>query len=184
MEESPRHPVAFIVVCTVIVLAFLSLPIMEGEICKQYANTSEPKCSANDILFVLVRPFGKWFSWIEPGLVAISTFAIAIFTWRLWVSTDKLWQAAKEQSRDAKNAIAAAQAANEISRENMNASRRAWLSIEDVKLKHPTRFAEEGIGFAVNVTVKNLGQTPATSVDIQLESHFNQGETFRDAEGR
>jgi hypothetical protein len=65
----------------------------------------------------------------------------------------------------------------------MQASRRAWLSIEDVKLKHPTRFTEEGIVFAVDVTVKNLGQTPATSVDVKFESYFNQGE-FRDAEER
>jgi len=122
--------------------------------------------------------------------VALFTFWIAVLTGVLAFSTIGLWVTAilagRKQSRDMVASIAAAEAANKINREIMIASRRAWLSIDDAKLKHPTAFAADGITFAVNITVKNHGQTPATSVFVKFESYFpkSSSEKFAAAESR
>ncbi len=110
---------------------------------------------------------------------AVATIAIAWFTWTLKRSTDRLWNAAKDQ-------IAIAEAANNLNREISVTSRRAWVSIEDVKLMHPTKFMEDSIVFRVQAVTKNLGQTPATSVWLNFESYFveNNSENFPDAERR
>ena len=64
----------------------------------------------------------------------------------------------------------------------MQAGRRAWVSIEDVKLIHPTTFTTEGVVFAVMVRLKNLGQTPATRVVVTIESQSKGGgDGFMDA---
>lgn len=78
-------------------------------------------------------------------------------------------------------------AAESISnRANFIAGRRAWVSIESVKLKPDTKITEEGIFFGVEVLVKNLGQTPAMGVWVETESYFmeNNPETFADGERR
>lgn len=74
--------------------------------------------------------------------------------------------------------------ANRLNREVAVNDRRAWLSIEDVKLEHPTRFTEDGIVFVLSATAKNVGRTPAKNVDISFESYFPEGNTerFPDAE--
>lgn len=66
------------------------------------------------------------------------------------------------------------------------ASRRAWVSIGDVKLLGPMRFAEDSVTFRLSVTMKNHGLTPATSLDVEIESYYPEGnpETFSAAENR
>ena len=117
-------------------------------------------------------------------VVAIFTAILAIATIRLWNSTAELARFAEQQASDMKASIAAAEAANVLNKQNIVASRRAWVSIDDVKLRYPTKFSEEEIVFGVNVTVKNHGQTPANSVWIEFESHFieDPSVSFQDAQ--
>jgi len=123
---------------------------------------------------------------ITDALLTLFTFFLAVFTYQLRRATDKLWDAAKEQSRNMKSTVQTARDANTISRENMIFERRAWLSISDVKLKHPTTITEKAMTFAVSVTVKNYGQTPALNVEVRFESYFlvPNSEKFADAQGR
>ena len=58
--------------------------------------------------------------------------------------------------------------------------------MEDVVLKHPTEFREDGIRFAVSVTMKNIGNSPALSVALELECFYQATSTekFADVEDR
>lgn len=120
-----------------------------------------------------------WVNANHDNINAFAAIAVAVFTFTLWRSTVKLWETGEKQ-------IAVAESANSLNREISVASRRAWISIEDVKLIHPTKFMEDGIVFRVQVVTKNLGQTPATSVWIDFESYFSENisEKFTDAERR
>jgi hypothetical protein len=96
---------------------------------------------------------------ITDVLIVLFTLALVIATVLLWHATLGLWGAAN--------------AANELNRQNMIASRRAWLSISDVKLKHPTTVTEDAITFSVSVTVKNHGQTPALNTAVWFDSYLS-----------
>jgi hypothetical protein len=106
---------------------------------------------------------------------AVITFAgVVLIGWTLH-HTRRAADAAAKMVRESEKATAA-----------VVADQRAWLSIEDVKLKHPTKFTEEGIIFGTLVTAKNYGRTPAKSVEIRLEGRFDQGnpEPFGVAQAR
>jgi hypothetical protein len=70
------------------------------------------------------------------------------------------------------DAVEQAQAANEIARENIVAGRRAWLTIEDVRLINPTQITEEGVGWVIEAKIKNIGPTPATSMWINFHYFY------------
>jgi hypothetical protein len=116
-------------------------------------------------------------------VIADFTAVLAFSTICLWLVT---WRASVRQSRDMEASIGVGEAANRLNREIAIASRRAWVTIEDVKLIHPTKFAEDGILFRVQLTTRNLGQTPATNVEVALESYFaeNKLENFLDVQQR
>jgi hypothetical protein len=124
----------------------------------------------------------KWIVGIisnPQAITALATVAIALFTLTLWRTSSR-------QATITREAVETAEAANDLNRQNAIASRRAWLAIKDVKLKHPTQFTEELIVYGTKVTIKNLGQTPAKSVWIHLESYYakDNQERFVDAEAR
>lgn len=85
-------------------------------------------------------------AWWQLGLAVVGS--IALF-YTLWLTREM-----------AKNAAEA----NRISRESIVSSQRAWLSIDRVRLRHPTRISDDGAVIVIEVIIKNVGQTPATSV--------------------
>jgi hypothetical protein len=108
--------------------------------------------------------------WTRVAGVAAATSVLVTFIGVLFVkwTLDQTRQA----TAAALEAAAAAGEANKLSRAATIAERRAWLSIEDVKLLQPTRFGADVVVLRVSVTTKNFGQTPALSADIRLESYF------------
>jgi hypothetical protein len=118
--------------------------------------------------------------------LACFTAGLLIATVLLFGATVALGVFAYRQFRAMMASIAIAKDANELNRENMIASRRAWLSISDVKLRHPTKITEDHITFSITVMVENLGQTPAINVVVRFESYFfgSNSEKFPDAENR
>jgi hypothetical protein len=112
----------------------------------------------------------------------VFTGAVALFTLLLVGATVLLYKAGEKQ-RASSERIAAD--ANAVSRETLNASRRAWLSVDDVKFVHPTRFTEDGFIFRASATIKNLGQTPAMAVWVGFETFYSEnGERYVDARHR
>jgi hypothetical protein len=97
-------------------------------------------------------------------LFCVAVMQAGLFVWQLLYM--------RKGVRDAEIAANAATEGNKINRENFVAMRRAWLSIEDVKLLPPTKFTDDGFAFRVSATAKHHGETPATSVWIEFESYF------------
>ena len=96
---------------------------------------------------------------------ALATVAIAGFAWTLWQSSEKSWRVARHSADVAERALVA--------------SRRAWLSIENLKIIHPTEITEGGARIRVSFTVKNFGQTPAIGVWLNAAHWFYSGpETY------
>ena len=114
-------------------------------------------------------------SWWQLGA---GTIGIALLMTTLWY-TRKSTRAAINAAKTAKDVV-------EVARTNAVASRRAWLTLEDVKLMPQMEITEEGIGFVVQATINNLGQTPATNITVRFISHFphSSGDQFKAAEAQ
>jgi len=133
---------------------------------------------------------------------ALAAFAIAGFTFTLWRSTDKLWRAGQDQLRHAKEeafatamsrlkeesrlqeqtgialqSVQAAQTSNEIMRLSAERQLRAYIFVDEAKFE---RDSEER--WAIHITLKNSGQTPAYDVKATVERGFsaprNEAGTF------
>jgi len=100
---------------------------------------------------------------LDTVVTALATVAIAWFTWTLWRSSEKSWLAAGRSADIAERALIA--------------SRRAWLSIGELKIIHPTKITEEGATIRVQFTVKNLGETPASHVWPEAIHWLDKGPT-------
>jgi hypothetical protein len=127
------------------------------------------------------RFFGDWITHDAAGfftflLVIVGAGQAGLFVWQL--------RYMHQGVRDAEIAAKAATEGNKINRENFVALRRAWISIEDVKLLPPTEFTEERFTFRVSATVKHHGDTPATSVWVEFASYFPEDNAvkFTDAQ--
>jgi len=113
------------------------------------------------------------------------TFALFAATIGLILATGVLGYFGWRQSRDMQDSIEAAQEANRINSEAAVHSRRAWLSVEDVKFIHPTEFREDGFVLRVSAAVKNFGSTPATGVWLDFTPFIAEaGEHYVDASAR
>src|SRR5262249_3067045 len=127
------------------------------EICTETGQ--HESCTQHRVLAFALLRVTEALDKVGGVVTAFATVAIAIFTLTLKRATDKLWAAGERQ-------ISAVEEANRISRESMIAGRRAWLSVDDVKLIHPTRFTEDGFILRVEAVIRNFGETPAKSVSV------------------
>ena len=154
-----REAVGFLIGAALIVFVVWASGLLPDYVEYCYDNQAGHKeCATYYIAFVALWEIGKGLSWISPAVTAIATGFIAWFTWTLWQSSEKSWLASRRSADIAERALIA--------------SNRAWLSIEDVKLIHPTKIAEDKIIFRVSATIKHHGETPATSVWMAFESYF------------
>jgi hypothetical protein len=93
--------------------------------------------SASPSFSVALRTF--FHDW-EPVFVGMGTIALAAFTWRLWLSTDLLW-------------------------EHTRVVERAYI-----KLAHSKALEHDGQGsFSVMMQARNTGRTPATVTDVVVK---------------
>ncbi len=148
-----------IIVWSFVAIAFVAgvlvLNPLYGEICQGQVNSNNKNCDTYHIAIVVGWHTGRFFDAAAAPISALATIAIAVFTWTLWRTSSR-------QAEITDKAVSVAQAANDLNRENAITSRRAWLSIEDVKLIYPTMFTEDLMRFVVSATIKNHGMTPAT----------------------
>ncbi|HVZ27729.1 MAG TPA: hypothetical protein VG798_03655 [Rhizomicrobium sp.] len=117
---------------------------------------------------------------IFTGILAASTIG-------LWLVTEKTLRHAKgeadRQSRDMRDSIAAAEAANEIARTSFIESRRAWLDITETQLTAPTALTDDRLLIGMNIKVKNLGSTPALNAAVGMDISFG-GVSFKEVGDR
>jgi hypothetical protein len=165
-RESSRQPIAFIVVCNIIVLAFAFLPIVDSEICKETYHKSNENCSAYELFLFLFARIFDFVHRYEGAFTAASTIAVAVFTWRLWISTDRLWDEAKESRRLTILSVNAAGAsANAASRSAKATERhlRAYVFVHSASITF-----DRGTIPQAEVRIANFGQTPAHDVRMWI----------------
>jgi len=88
----------------------------------------------------------------EGFFVGLFTAALFFATWRLWLSTNKLWEAGEKQL--------------EIATHTMISGQRAWLRIDVTASNNPIRFTEKDISTYLNAKIINLGTSPAMHVKV------------------
>jgi hypothetical protein len=123
----------------------------------------------------LEKPTPDWGSpewaivWATLGLAAVAILQVVMFLLQLRYMRVSMNDAriAAEAARDAAKA---ATEGNKISRDNMIASRRAWLSIEKVSLRTKTIITDDAGFFVMEVTIKNFSETPALSAWISINA--------------
>ncbi len=91
-------------------LAALHLHIAPGDdrVCKEYAYPHAPDCYASDRALVFLSEIGQFLNEYGALIAAISTVAVACFTWTLKRSTDRLWDEAAKQRAESSRAADAA----------------------------------------------------------------------------
>lgn len=141
----------------------------------EYDSNTERELARSDLAAQeRMAKAAEWAVVVAIGATVVTLVGVVLVGWTLY-HTRRAADAAGKMVTESERATAA-----------VIADQRAWLSIEDVKLKHPTKITEQGIIFGTLVTTKNYGRTPAKSVEIRLESRFDEGnpESFRVAETR
>lgn len=133
-----------------------------GEICEQAKGTGRENCATYNMALFFWLQIGKFFDDHGGAVSAISTIVIAVFTWRLWYSTDKLWREAQEnRSLTALSVNAAGVSANAASRLAKATERqlRAYIGVHTgVVILQDEMKAQP---FVVLPDCINDGQTPA-----------------------
>jgi hypothetical protein len=71
--------------------------------------------------------------------------------------------------RQTNRSLKIARDANQLTREQMIASQRAWVEIENAYVKPATGFNPAGFTIAIQIDIKNVGLTPALSVGVAFE---------------
>jgi hypothetical protein len=193
---SRREKLFWLSVGFVFVIGFLCFIPAHYEICEVSEKTHDKDCTSYQLVPFIALKIPQILDRMGGVFTALATIAIAWFTFALKKATDRLWDAGERQlkfladssaaqSRDMQGSIAAAQEANRISHETAVQSRRAWLSVEDVKFIHPTEFREDGFVLRVSAKVKNFGSTPATGVWLDFTPFISEaGERYIDASAR
>ena len=139
----------------------------------QYSQRAKPPEHKKDC----ENPFCAFWRWTTHDPVAFYTSVLAIFTGVLSISTIGLWvvtwRGGVRQSRDMEAAIAAAQAANQISRDGIVADQRAWVKIGELQVDQEIVFDSEGETLVfVSVKVTNIGKTPALGIHTDMDILF------------
>lgn len=187
-RKSARLPIAFIVVCNVLILTFALLPIVESEVCKQTDHSADKNCSPYELVLLFGARVFDFLHQYEGAFTALSTVAVAVFTWRLWVSTDKLWEESRnalsvaQQSADA--ATQAAEAATRQARAAVNVERpfvyargigfqiKSGPNFSKIPESEWEKFAEF---YEVVALFHNYGRTPAFVVNVRYGYSVSEG---------
>jgi hypothetical protein len=132
---------------------------------KQPAHKQDHSLFAGPIFSFLWRAGTRLWHWIDHNdkvLVVLFTGAIFVVTWWLAKVTKGLFVQTKSIAEDSKA--------------TMIESRRAWVSIEEVRLMQHSAFDMNGAGVKIGAIVKNCGQTPATHVWVSIHHYFLRGD--------
>lgn len=187
---------AGLVVVVLVLVSWASTHSSSYEVCKQERYTSgdiTPDFRKKVAYFFVCE--GVTIDANGELLTALGTLAIAAFTWTLWRSSEKLWQASEAQRREARKALlieiaatkaslAASAKAAVISQQAADAATRSAEVAADTAKKQLRAYVNvasaqvHNLNKASNryivVETQNFGQTPA------LEEQFWCGEHVRE----
>ena len=134
---------------------------------------------------------------ITDILLTIFTGALAVYTYCLWKSTDKLWVAGETQIGIATNAANAAMNSADIAREALTKLERAFVFVKEFSrddVRGPNKYSSvTGIqmlgdlqGYRMCVILENSGRTPANRLiyniaTFQFTDGLEDGFNFSDS---
>lgn len=114
--------------------------------------------------------------------IADYTWWVAAFTCALVVISAVQIHFLLRSDETARIIARAAEKSANVAEKSLIDSRRAWLSIDNLKIIYPTEITEDGAAIRVSFTTANLGDTPATEVSASA-SHWlhRDGKTYAEA---
>jgi hypothetical protein len=142
-----------------------------ADICEQAKNASNENCTTHNIAFVAIWHIGKFLEEHNGAVTAVATFFIAIFTVVLAVSTNKLWDEARENRKLTILSVNAAAASANASSRLAKASKRqlrAYLSVNTGIVIFQDEMKAQP--FVVLPDCMNDGQTPAHEVSYNARA--------------
>ncbi len=104
---------------------------------------------------------------ITDTLIVIFTGALAVFTYQLRRSTDKLWSAGETQLAVAADAAAAARKSAEVADQSLKELSRAFVYVKEIKIVQSTTEAD---GLEVSVFWENNGTTQTKNLRSYISS--------------
>lgn len=153
-----------------LLIAIALLPfVIKGyeQACEGYDQTNAEECGCIGIAEASASALFDWLEAYEGAVVGLSTVFLAIFTWRLAVTTERLWDAGERQIGVAKKSADAATMSANVARDALIATRRPLMVL---KVK-PTLFHAQSSGFGLQAKImaKNIGATPAIDVAVAID---------------
>jgi hypothetical protein len=140
----------------VLILIAAWLSGLTTEICKE-TNTGQEHCTPYNLAPFILIQIREGLHSVEGIITALATIAIAWFTWTLWKSNKAAGEIAEKQST-----ILSQQ--TDIQRKQYRAAHRPHLLIRGMSLTDLTM--NVGMKLAAQVPVVNIGNTPATVVEL------------------
>ena len=151
----------FILIAILIAVLFWTGSIPEyAQICEHDKNTGQENCATHHISSVIIWSIGNFLERHNGAITAIATIIIAVFTWRLWWSTNNLWSAAE------KSGVVAAVAAN-AAKASADAAVRASMPILFPAVSEFRSLHD--LTPSLSFVFENYGDTPGTIREVRAE---------------
>lgn len=112
-----------------------------------YDESGQKYCTSYHITLYATWKIAEFFDNHNGTFSALFAAIVAVFTWRLWKSTDKLWV---------------------VTNQNFVTEHRPWISV-DAKLTE-FRFRNGNAVFDIEIILKNCGNSPATRVFVNAKA--------------
>jgi hypothetical protein len=150
----------------VILLIVARLSGSQGEICYE-AKPDHENCAQYNLAALLLIEAAKLLNDYGVALTAIATVAVALFTWTLWQSNEKMWGVTKIAADAARKSADASFAAERA---------RFFIIIEHHNLKEIIANVEsrgnlaDGENFSIRYRLQNYGKTPGIIRELTLDS--------------
>ncbi len=164
----PTAPRIFAAFCCLFVILLIAawLSGSRAEICNE-ATPEHQNCHSYNLATFALIEIAKFLNDYGVAMTAVATAAIALFTWTLWQSSEKMWGVTKV-SADA--AVEAADAAIAVERA------RFFIVIEHHNLPEVIINAESrgvlagGENFSIRYRFQNYGKTPGIIKALTVDS--------------
>jgi hypothetical protein len=152
------------------VLQILSWALSESPLCILISEKNQAKNQAGDDTHVracatLFEDFIRGIRYLwdhadSDALTAVSTLLIAVFTFTLYRSTTRLWEASERQIR--------------LARDDFEATHRPWVSVKISIGPRGIYFDDNGMNLHLIFVCKNGGTTPAISAWVAAEPYLDR----------
>lgn len=140
--------------CVILIAALFSGAT--GKICNESQSGQEQCAAYNLALFILIR-IREFLHSVENIITALATIAIAVFTWTLYKSSEKMWGVTKI-------AAEAAQLSAAVAERTLTDLERPWLFLDAQtvrRLNSPGPAVPIPNDWVIKLHWKNVGRTPA-----------------------